>query len=770
MKPQKQSKESYKYLPHDKYFALNDRDGFLTPIYISLPEPPKLEFIDGYGLPPEEQMFKRIEIPRKLIALENQVKNELQKKSEESSSYNVTGYKIIKEFWDRFNSNASEYKEEAQFIKKIWWHRIHGYWFFNNGKPTYITGKHFMYLNFWYVPDVKTKYFDYRDRDRRWFLAERYFRNTDETFAELDANNKAVKGADGKYKMKSTGMKMFLGFANTKGRRAGDTNKSLCSSLEEVELGFGRYSSISSYTMDHAEKSFLKMLVPAWNHRPIWIRPIFSNSNNPSIIEYNSPGNVYNEISLGGLFDYARTSQGSFYDGSKINGSIVLDEAAKHEDVDIAQKWGQVSLCLGQGSNRVGFAYLPSTVEGYDKGGGANYEKLMNLGNFYIRTDNGYTQNKLARLFFRASDGNEGDIDKYGMSVEFEPTESQKKEGFKRGAYDKHMSDRLNLEAQNTPESLELLRAMKRRFPLEYLDSFIGESGGIGWNIKHIDSAIKRIKMVFKPVRYTLYRDLRTGRVTHKEDQENGRFVLDLLPQPSLAGLRETDNVYDDIKNEWKDTFVPSFPGTYLLAIDPTDFTRKTQKAINNSESKLSKGAAALFWLNDNRMESEDNPLDGITCIGHYMQRLASFDDFVNDMILFAEYYGAMMCPESNKSTFIKEIYNKGYEGYFYYELDPQTKKRKGMPGVYTGTNKSDMFTYMTSYIKYRYQYDCNLDWWLQAKGIKSIEEMGSNDMIAAYGVGLMGLLGLKSGYVDVVSNRSSNDFDAGDFLGNVFN
>ena len=60
MKPQKQSKESYKYLPHDKYFALNDRDDFLTPIYISVPEPPKLEFIDGYAVPPEEEMFERI--------------------------------------------------------------------------------------------------------------------------------------------------------------------------------------------------------------------------------------------------------------------------------------------------------------------------------------------------------------------------------------------------------------------------------------------------------------------------------------------------------------------------------------------------------------------------------------------------------------------------------------------------------------------------------------------------------------------------------------
>jgi hypothetical protein len=770
MKSRKISSPEFQYLPHDKYFALNDRDDFLTPIYISLPDPPPLETIAGYGLPPEEQMFKRMEVPRKLISLENQVVNDLQKLSDASTSYNVTGYKIIKEFWDRLNSNASDYKEETKFIGTIWWHRIHGYWFFNNGKPTYITGKQFMYLNTWYVPDMKNKCFDYRDRDRRWYLAERYFRETDETFVDLDENHKAIKGPDGKYKMKSTGMKMFLGFSNTKGRRAGDTNKALLSAKEEVELGYGRYSSISSYTMDHAEGSFLKMLVPAWQHSPLWLKPIFSNSNDPSALEYNSPGNVYNEKALGGLFDYARTAKGSFYDGKKINGSIVLDEGAKHEDVDISQKWGQISLCLLQGSNRVGFAYLPSTVEGYDKGGGANFEKLMNLANFYVRNDNGYTQNKLARLFFRASDGNEGDIDKYGMSVEFEPTESQKKEGFVKGAYTKRMSDRMLLEEQNTPESLEELRSLKRRFPLEYLDSFIGESGALGWDIKKIDNAIKRIKMSHKPMRYTLYRDLRTGRVTSKEDQENGRFVLDLLPQKGMEGLKEMEQIFDEIRNEWKEVYVPSFGGTFLLSIDPTDFTRSTQKKIDQSESKWSKGAAALFWLNDNRMEAEDNPLDGITCVGHYLQRLASIDDFVNDMILFAEYYGALMCPESNKATFIKEVINKGYEGYFYYELDPTTKKRKAMPGVYTGTNKGDMFTYMTSYIKYRSKYDCNLEWWLQAKRIKSIEEMGSNDMIAAYGVGLIGLLGIRSGYVDVISNKGVNDFDAGSFMESVFN
>ena len=45
--------------------------------------------------------------------------------------------------------------------------RIKGAWFLNNGKPTYITGNHYYYLQ-WCKIDIG--YPDYWDRDRRFFL------------------------------------------------------------------------------------------------------------------------------------------------------------------------------------------------------------------------------------------------------------------------------------------------------------------------------------------------------------------------------------------------------------------------------------------------------------------------------------------------------------------------------------------------------------------------------------------------------------------------
>jgi hypothetical protein len=59
-----------RYLPADLSFVVNqghpegtDPDPDLTPIRISLPIPPKLELIDGYGLLPEEQYFRRQKCP-----------------------------------------------------------------------------------------------------------------------------------------------------------------------------------------------------------------------------------------------------------------------------------------------------------------------------------------------------------------------------------------------------------------------------------------------------------------------------------------------------------------------------------------------------------------------------------------------------------------------------------------------------------------------------------------------------------------------------------
>lgn len=60
------------------------------------------------------------------------------------------------------------YEQEAMriFREQEYYRIINGHWFFNNGIPTYITGTHYFYLNYW---TMDTGYPSYRDTDRQFF-------------------------------------------------------------------------------------------------------------------------------------------------------------------------------------------------------------------------------------------------------------------------------------------------------------------------------------------------------------------------------------------------------------------------------------------------------------------------------------------------------------------------------------------------------------------------------------------------------------------------
>ena len=138
------------YKDADTSFTINDGDQDLDSITISLPEPPSYGLIDGYGLPPEEQYFKRLVIPDKLKDIQRDAQNGMRGRQKNNQNFIITFDKLIKAFWKAFEvKRDSGYDKVSEFIKEVHWHRKHGYWFFNDGKPTYITGDHFDYLNFW---------------------------------------------------------------------------------------------------------------------------------------------------------------------------------------------------------------------------------------------------------------------------------------------------------------------------------------------------------------------------------------------------------------------------------------------------------------------------------------------------------------------------------------------------------------------------------------------------------------------------------------------
>ena len=164
------------YQDADPYFIVNGKNPFvpgteddkdLVPIRIDLPKPPDWSKIDNFGLEPKDQYFRIQKIPDSLKKVERAVKEKLQRRNLENRNERVTGQKILLEIYQYLSERKQKFRDELNWIKKMWYYRRNGYWFFNNGKPTYIDGWQFFYCNFWHI-DIGLP--DYRDKDRRFML------------------------------------------------------------------------------------------------------------------------------------------------------------------------------------------------------------------------------------------------------------------------------------------------------------------------------------------------------------------------------------------------------------------------------------------------------------------------------------------------------------------------------------------------------------------------------------------------------------------------
>ena len=121
----------FKYKSADKSITWNE-DKDLKPITFQLPEPPDLETIEGYGLPPEDQFWVHKPMPPKLAKINSLTHTE-------DGKVALTP-RMKMEMLER---NQEFYHDEILWIEREWERRENGYWFFNNGKPTMITGDHY---------------------------------------------------------------------------------------------------------------------------------------------------------------------------------------------------------------------------------------------------------------------------------------------------------------------------------------------------------------------------------------------------------------------------------------------------------------------------------------------------------------------------------------------------------------------------------------------------------------------------------------------------
>ena len=541
---------------------------------------------------------------------------------------------------DEWFEKPSEFRKRfSPFIEKEFERRRNGVWFYNNGVPTYITGRHYMLLQ-WSKIDIGYPY--YLAFQREIFLH----------MAACEADPRCI------------------GQLYTKCRRSGYTN--ICASVlvDEATQVKDKLLGIQSKTgKDSQENIFMKKVVPIFKSYPFFFKPIQDGTTNPRMeLAFREPSKRItknNKTSRTGdalntIINWKNTTNNA-YDGEKLH-MLYLDEAGKWEKpVDIREAWRIERTCLIVGRRIVGKALVGSTVNPMDKGG-EEYKTLWEDSDPNERNANGRTKSGLYRLFIPAYDALEGFFDEYGNAVTDDP------EGTVRGIDDEDIDVGSKTYLKNERESLKNdpseLNEVVRQFPFTEEEAFRDSIEGSLFNIGKIYQQIDHNNNMYpNPV-------VRGNFMWKEKDKEvifspnpNGRFRVSWHPD---AADRNKVNEYRGKKT----------PGNSHIGVGGVDSYDLDQTV----DGRGSKGALHLY--NKFNMHAPSNMF-----VVEYASRPDLASIFYEDVLMAAFYYGYPLLIENNKYGIARYFESRGYDGYLLERPDhlssSSTKvsvKTKGIP------------------------------------------------------------------------------------------
>ena len=198
-----------------------------------------------------------------------------------------------------WHDTPDEFKGKwVDYIEQEFDRREQGYWFMNNGIPTYITGTHYMYLQ-WTKIDVGHP--DFREANRIFYI-----------FWE------ACK-AD----------KRSFGMCYLKIRRSGFSFMSSCEGVNQATITKDSRIGILSKSGSDAKKMFTDKVVPISNNYPFFFRPIQDGMDKPKTeLAYRVPASKITKKNMSTIadeelegldttIDWKNTGDNS-YDGEKL--------------------------------------------------------------------------------------------------------------------------------------------------------------------------------------------------------------------------------------------------------------------------------------------------------------------------------------------------------------------------------------------------------------------------------------------------------------------
>ena len=561
-------------------------------LHIVLPATPKNKDIAYHDLPKEEQYWRRQELPEELLRVRSMDE----------------WMEAPKEFRERFRPNV-----EKEFTR-----RREGFWFYNNGVPTYISGHHYMFLQ-WSRIDIGYPSFLSFQRDLFLHMSA----------CEVDTR--------------------CMGQLYVKCRRSGYTNMCASSMVDEATQVKEKLLGVQSKTgKDAQENIFMKKVVPIFRGYPFFFKPIQDGTTNPRMeLAFREPSKRItknNKTSQRGealntILNWKNTTNNA-YDGEKVHW-LYLDEAGKWEKpTDIREAWRIQRTCLIVGRKIVGKAMVGSTVNPMDKGG-EQYKKLYNDSDPLSRNANGRTISGLYRLFIPAYDALEGFFDIHGNAVIEDPENpidglDGEKIAFGAKTFLKNERNALKIDARELNEFI-------RQFPFSPEEAFRDS----------VESSLFNIAKIYDQIEYN----------------DN------LYPNPCVEG----NFVWEGGKRDTNVLFRPKAGGRWKISwMPPAEFRNK--KKIEHGkmvapnaaigcggvdsydldatvDNRGSKGACHLY--NKFNMEHPSNMF-----VAEYISRPPMARIFYEDVLMASYFYGYPLLIENNKYGIVRYFEERGYDGY----------------------------------------------------------------------------------------------------------
>ena len=540
--------------------------------------------------------------------------------------WNVLDYpaelKRINTVYD-WNQKPIAFKEKHyEYINKEFVRREEGYWYYNKGVPTYITGSHYMYLQ-WTKIDVG--HADFRESNRLFYI-----------FWE------ACKADPRCY-----------GLCYLKNRRSGFSFMASSDTVNQATISRDARFGILSKSGADAKKMFTDKVVPISINYPFFFKPIQDGMERPKTeLSYKVPSKRLTRNSIkettedlqAGLdttIDWKNTGDNS-YDGEKLK-LLVHDESGKWERPDnILNNWRVTKTTLRLGRRIVGKCMMGSTSNALDKGG-ENFKKLYEASDVNKRNRNGQTSSGLYSMFVPMEWNYEGYIDSYGLPVFDTPKKPIK--GIDGEDIDIGVISHWENEVDGLKDDQDGLNEYYRQFPRTEKHAFRDEAKESLFNLTKIYEQIDynedlRNTNVVTQGNFQWEGGIKDTRVMFMPSK-NGRFFVSWVPP---IGLQNRYNIKNNIK----------YPGNEHCGAFGCD----SYDISGTVDGKGSKGS--LHGLTKFSMEDVPPNLFFL----EYISRPQTADIFFEDVLMALIFYGMPILAENNKPRLLYYMKRRGYRGY----------------------------------------------------------------------------------------------------------